>query len=327
MVSSALTEPLRFAPFLRPMPWGGRRLAELAGDRASDVPIGEAWLLSDHTLHSSRVVDGPFQGQTLSDLVQRHGPELIGHAAGRFPLLVKLLDARENLSVQVHPDDALARHWAPADGGKTEAWVVLGTSPEAVIYLGLKAGVDAKLFARELATGTAATCLNAYRPKVGETYFVPAGTVHALGGGTMVLEVQQTSDATFRLYDWGRVGPDGKPRTLHLEAGLACLKPHVHGAGLQVPRPNGQGGHLVMECPYFTITHWRGPTTATLSRPGILIGMGDASRCSGPSYDATLGHAETLLFPLGVACTVHLPGPNARVFQINWPVSTLLFKG
>jgi mannose-6-phosphate isomerase len=254
--------PLLFEPFLRPMPWGGRRLAGWV-----DVPfpaterIGEAWLVSDHKLHASRIVNGPLAGQTLHDLMAERSRDLLGYQAERFPLLTKLLDAEENLSVQVHPDDAAARRWAPGEGGKTEAWVVLAAEPDAALFIGLKRGVDEKTVVRELATGNLPLCLQRFHPKSGECYYVPAGTIHALGGGLVVLEIQQTSDATFRLYDWGRLDAAGKPRPLHLEAGMASWKNNAAG-GLVA---KGEEGVLV-DCYYFTLR------TARLDRPKRLSG-------------------------------------------------------
>lgn len=269
--------PLLFDVYLRPMPWGGSRLQRwVDAPFADESPIGEAWLLSEHSLHVSRIANGSLAGSTLRELVADRAQELLGYPAEHFPLLIKLLDARENLSIQVHPDDTTAPRLAPLEGGKTEAWVVLEAEPTATIYLGLKPGFDRKALERELVTGNLPLCLNRFSPQPGDCYFVPAGTIHALGGGCVVLEVQQSSDATFRLYDWGRIGPDGQPRPLHLRAGLECLSEKALGAGLQMPRELDAGGRIeLVRCPYFQLERWRGPATLSIPEgPHIMVAVG-----------------------------------------------------
>jgi mannose-6-phosphate isomerase len=307
--------PICFAPWLRPMPWGGDHLAQLLELPATGAPIGEAWLLSDHALHQSQVKDGPWAGQTLRSLLRQHGQALLGKKCERFPLLIKLLDARENLSVQVHPDDESARQWAPHEGGKTEAWTVLASEPEGAIYLGLKRGMDKQVLARELLTGNAAACLERVAPRAGETYFVPAGTVHALGQGVMVLEVQQTSDATFRLYDWGRVDPDGRPRALHLEAGLACTRERPTRAGLQQPIRTPDGAELLVQSPYFRIRRLPKQGRVSILAPAlVLLWQGTADWCDG----GALKRGEIALVPACLGSLELNAGSDAEVFEIQW---------
>ena len=150
-------------------------------------------------------------------LLGRHHPQ------ARFPLLLKFLDAADRLSLQVHPDDARAALLDPPDLGKTETWVVLEAAPGSLIYAGLKPGVDRAQFERELARGTCEACFHTFEPRAGDCIFLPAGTVHAIGGGLLMAELQQASDCTFRLFDWNRVGPDGKPRLLHVEQALEVI--------------------------------------------------------------------------------------------------------
>jgi mannose-6-phosphate isomerase len=282
--------PLRFAPFLRPMPWGGERLRKwLDAAWPDNAKIGEAWLLSDHPLHQSVVTNGPLAGTTLHQLLVDRGTEVLGNTTSRFPLLVKLLDAQENLSIQVHPDDELARKWAPQEGGKSEAWLVLESSPDAAIYLGLKPGIDRSSLLRELGHGTLPLCMKRYDPLPGQCYNVPAGSVHALGGGTVVLEVQQTSDATFRLFDWNRVDAAGKPRPLHLEAGLACMKDAPAGIGLQNPKADAESADVLVDGPYFRMK--RRTQTAQTQGPCLLVCLGaSASLKTAPArYDLRRG--------------------------------------
>ncbi len=207
-------DPLVFESYLRPQVWGGRRLAEL-GKALAPGAYGEAWEISAHKHHPSRVLEGPLRGMTLAELWDSRARELYGsHRAPppRFPLLVKFLDCRELLSVQVHPSDELVRELAADEAGKTETWVILDTEPGARIYAGLKPGVTRQDVLRHLDSASVADCLHSFVPKAGDCLFLPAGTVHAVGGGVLMAEVQQSSDATFRLFDWNRPGPDGRLR-------------------------------------------------------------------------------------------------------------------
>ncbi len=168
----------------------------------------------------SRVRNGPLAGATLRDLIRERGDELLGVGRSRtkpeqFPLLVKFLDAREVLSVQVHPNDVQGRLLAN-DNGKTEAWVIVHADPGSLIYAGLKPGVSRDDFAAALGTPAVEPLLHRFPARAGDCIMIPAGTVHAIGAGVVLAEIQQMSDATFRVHDWGRVGPDGKPRALHL---------------------------------------------------------------------------------------------------------------
>jgi mannose-6-phosphate isomerase len=306
--------PLRLRPWLRPMPWGGAALYDLLRLPAQNEPVGEAWLVCDHPLHASVVASGPRAGRSLTELVHEDAVALLGTPANRFPLLIKILDARQNLSVQVHPDDARAKTWAPHEGGKTEAWTVLASEPTGAIYLGLKPGIDRDTFHRELLAGNAPLCLTRYSPQAGETYFVPAGTVHALGEQVMVLEVQQTSDATFRLYDWGRVGPDGQPRALHLEAGLACMVERPEGAGVQTPVREPDGRERLVHCPFFRV--YRHRSTTTLRGPAIIVAWEGEVQCDGEK--ASLLRGDTLLIPASLGSVrLEVNGP-ALFFEIRW---------
>src|SRR5262245_54786898 len=213
-------DPLVFEPYLRPQVWGQRRLGGMFGKA---IPLsgnyGESWEISAHPHHVSRVAEGPWKGQLLTDLCATQSGEIFGKQAApaRFPLLIKLLDCDELISVQVHPADEVAARLLPGEMGKTEAWVVLEAEPTGRIYAGLLPGIRRRELEEHLANGTVAQCLNSFTPMAGDCIFLPAGTVHAVGGGVVLAEVQQTSDATFRLFDWHRLGPDGKPRTLHIE--------------------------------------------------------------------------------------------------------------
>jgi mannose-6-phosphate isomerase len=215
--------PLRFKPIFQPYLWGGRRLAEWFKSAPADGPIAEAWLVSDEAKNPSIVADGPLAGASLREI----SPKLLGsgHRPGeRFPLLLKLLDARDSLSVQVHPNDKQASLVGPGQRGKTEAWVILRAEPGSRIYAGIRRGVDEQELKRAAAEGRIAEALHHFEPRVGDCIFLPAGTVHAIGAGLMIFEVQQTSDITYRLHDWDRIDPKtGKARELHLERGFESI--------------------------------------------------------------------------------------------------------
>ena len=217
--------PLRFEPIYQYRLWGGGRLAGLlSAPLPGDGPIGEAWVLSDRDDHQSRVADGPFKGWTIAQLLAQFPEQVMGTLAGRFrrfPLLLKFLDAREMLSVQVHPEDTHPDLLPAGETGKTEAWVVLEAGPESRIYAGLKPGTTEATLRQALTDGGVADQLACFTPKPGDGVFIPAGTVHSLGGGVVVFEVQENSDVTFRLYDWNHVdAKTGKPRALQVDRAL-----------------------------------------------------------------------------------------------------------
>jgi mannose-6-phosphate isomerase len=185
--------------------------------------------------------------------------------------LIKFLDARLPLSVQVHPNDEQAARLVPPDLGKSEAWVVLAAEPASVIYAGLREGVDRRALEQAVRDGTAEKCLAKIEPRAGDCIYLPAGTVHALGAGLVIAEIQQSSDTTYRLFDWNRVGPDGKPRTLHVEEGLAATDFSRGPVRVQTPTPTGRPFvERLVECPYFVIERVAQPggTTTTIGGDG-----------------------------------------------------------
>src|SRR5664280_8935 len=220
--------PLRFEPIYQYRLWGGRRLSGLlSAPLPGHGPIGEAWLLSDRDDHQSQVANGPLKGQTIGELMEEFRGQLMGKLAPRFrrfPLLLKFLDAHELLSVQVHPSDAHPELLPPGETGKTEAWVVIEADKGSRIYAGLKPGTTADDLRHSLADGTIADHLVSIDPRKGDAVFIPAGTVHTLGGGVVVFEVQQNSDVTFRLYDWNHLdAKTGQPRPLQVDQAMACI--------------------------------------------------------------------------------------------------------
>ncbi|MBL9084013.1 MAG: class I mannose-6-phosphate isomerase [Planctomycetales bacterium] len=231
--------PLRFQPLIKRALWGGRRLGTALGKPLGpENDYAESWEIVDHGQDQSVVAAGSWAGRTLAELVAEEGPALLGKHAPqpRFPLLFKFLDCRDKLSVQVHPDDARAAMLDPPDLGKAEAWVMLGVEPGSLIYAGLKRGFDRPALAREVNNGTSDLCLHRFEPEVGDCLFLPAGVVHAPGAGLLIAEIQQASNTTFRLFDWNRTGPDGKPRQLHIEQGMDSIDYAAGPRSPQVPQ-------------------------------------------------------------------------------------------
>ncbi|MCH7591379.1 MAG: class I mannose-6-phosphate isomerase [Planctomycetes bacterium] len=219
--------PLIFIPIFKPKIWGGRKLETLldkslpAGEK-----IGESWEVADLEDDQSIVANGPVAGRGLGELVKDWGTSLIGRAelfAGRFPLLIKFLDACENLSVQVHPDEAMAKRLGGRVRVKNEAWYIIDAEPDGFIYRGLRPGADADSLRRAIEDQTVEALLNRIAVRKGHCYYLPSGTIHALGAGVTVAEVQTPSDITYRVYDYKRIEPStGKPRELHIEHALEC---------------------------------------------------------------------------------------------------------
>jgi mannose-6-phosphate isomerase len=260
------------------MVWGGRRLASLGKALPTAEPYGESWDVSDHPLHRSVTASGAAAGRSLRELMERERAALLGPAAEAyptFPWLVKFLDACDWLSVQVHPNEVAVRRLWPGEGSKTEAWFILDAAPGSRVYAGLLPGTDEATLRKALKDGTVAECLHQFEPRPGDCVFLPAGTVHAVGGGVLMTEVQQTSDATFRLFDWNRRDAQGKARTLHVEEALACIDwrrgpvTPVRAAGFAEAGRESQRQTLV-RCRYFTLEYVAGMEPITCGGEGSL---------------------------------------------------------
>ena len=217
--------PLTFHPIFKERVWGGRRLEQLyRKPLPPTVPIGESWEISDRPGDASVVANGPLAGKDLHWLMENHRAELLGKSpslGGRFPLLIKILDAQDKLSLQVHPPAARAVEL----GGepKTEMWFIADAAPGAELFVGLKRGVSRPEFESKLRSGKVAECFHRVPVHTGDAMFLPSGRVHAIGAGLLIFEVQQNSDTTYRVFDWNRVGLDGKPRALHIPESLASI--------------------------------------------------------------------------------------------------------
>lgn len=229
MLAGTMIYPLTFTPIFRDYLWGGRRLETLYGRELPPGIVAESWEIAGHPNGSTIADGGYWQGQSLPAILAALGERLTGTRAGwalarqRFPLLVKLLDARQDLSLQVHPDDAYALVHEGGELGKTEMWYVLHADPGATLIRGLQADVDKEALRAALRTGDLDAVLKRVPVRAGQVFDVPAGMVHALLTGTVVAEIQQNSDTTYRVHDWGRLGADGKLRTLHIDRALDVI--------------------------------------------------------------------------------------------------------
>ncbi len=244
-------EPIRLQPLYQPRVWGGRELERLYHRPlpADGQPYGEAWEVVDRPEAQSIVLSGEYAGWTLHQLWTERRAEIFGPEAPdteRFPLLLKILDAREDLSLQVHPPAELAGEL----GGepKTEMWVVADATPTASLVVGVKPGVDQEQFSQALQAGTVADLVPRLAVEAGNFIFIPSGRLHAIGGGLVIFEIQQNSDTTYRVFDWNRLGLDGKPRELHVAESLRCIDFTDTAATVEAPRT----GTLV-QCAYFHV--------------------------------------------------------------------------
>ncbi|MEN6449794.1 MAG: type I phosphomannose isomerase catalytic subunit [Thermoguttaceae bacterium] len=318
--------PLRFRPILRSYLWGGRRLATSLG---KPLPPGdnwaESWEVVDHGPDQSVVEAGPLAGVTLAELVAQHGRELLGrhHPQPRFPLLLKFLDAAKTLSVQVHPDDARAARLNPPDLGKSEAWVVIEAEPGASIYAGLRAGVDRDDLLAAIREGRCQDCLHEFKAVAGDCVFLPAGAVHAIGAGLVIAEIQQSSDVTYRLFDWNRVGPDGRPRALHVDQAVEAIDFARGPIGPQQPQPTARPPvSRLVECEKFILDRWQ--FDAPLAAGGddrchIISVLDGAVQVEGDPSASPLPRGATALLPAELGPVTLRPQGRAMLLDAYLP--------
>jgi mannose-6-phosphate isomerase len=321
--------PLRFEPIYQYRLWGGRRLAELlAAPLPGDGPIGEAWLLSDRDDHASRVANGPLQGATIRQLLEQSPEQMLGKWAGRFqrfPLLLKFLDARDVLSVQVHPADGRTDLLPPGESGKTEAWVVLETGPKSRIFAGLQAGTTADVLRRALAERTVADHLASFAPRPGDAVFIKAGTVHSLAE-VVVFEVQQNSDVTFRLYDWDRVdAKTGQPRALHVDQALACIdfsQGAIAPSAPVVESTTPVRRERLFDCEHFQLWRLRGETPFTVGAvgaPRVLVCIDGAGQLEHGADMHAVRKGDVLLMPAVVGACAFRPLGAVNFLEVAMP--------
>ncbi|WP_042164202.1 type I phosphomannose isomerase catalytic subunit [Paenibacillus gorillae] len=257
MTANVKPYPLQFQPEMKERIWGGRALEQF-GLTLPEGSIGEGWMIGDHPNGTTKVVNGELAGKGLDEIRESYGREFFGTKGfseknGRFPLLIKLLDCNDDLSVQVHPTDDYAG--LPAgELGKTEMWYILDAKPGAKIIYGLKDGVDRAAMEAAISEGRITDTLQEVSVKAGDAFYIPAGTVHALCAGVVVAEIQQNSDTTYRLYDYNRLGLDGELRELHIEDSLNVIAYEGSGASRMTTEGIADGEWLtIASSPYFIV--------------------------------------------------------------------------
>ena len=322
--------PLRFEPIYQYRLWGGRRLADLlAAPLPGHGPIGEAWVLSDRDDYASRVADGPLKGQTIGHLMEQSPEQLLGRLAGHFscfPLLLKFLDVREMLSLQVHPADARKDLLPAGETGKTEAWVVLEAGPKSRIYAGLKSGITAADLRRAVASGVVADLVSSFIPKQGDGVFIPAGTVHSLGGDVVVFEIQENSDVTFRLDDWGHIDPTtGRSRALQVDQALSAIN-MAQGAVAPVAPVVEETAPVererLFDCEYFRLWRLHGQSPFAVGAAGVprvLICLEGTGRVEHGGQTYAAGKGDVWLLPAAVGACAFRPSGAVTLLEVALP--------
>ncbi len=296
-------QPLTFAPILKRIRWGGRRLGTLLGKPLGpEADYAESWEIADHGDDQSLVAAGAFAGWPLNKLVEECGEELFGHHAGRrqFPLLIKFLDANDRLSLQVHPNDVQAKEFDANENGKTEAWVIVHADPGSRLYAGLKAGVDRETLRKHLNENHLDECLHGFEVSAGDCVFLPAGTVHAIGAGIVLAEIQQSSNITFRLSDWGRLGTDGKPRPLHIKEALSCIDFERGPVSPVIPQKLYTRTEELVRCDYFVMHRHQSAEPFSLpveDRFHVLMMLGGAADLRTGGFLRAVDLGQTVLIP------------------------------
>ncbi|MDE6345491.1 MAG: class I mannose-6-phosphate isomerase [Muribaculaceae bacterium] len=246
-----------FKPILKTVVWGGDKIKKFKNIDTDMENIGESWEISGVPGHESVVDSGEDAGLTITQLIDRYGADLVGEDVYRrfghdFPLLIKIIDARDNLSVQVHPDDELARLRHNSQG-KTEMWYVIDADYDAAITAGLSKEITPDEYRRRIADNSIADVLASHRSHPGDVFFLPAGRIHAIGAGNLIAEIQQTSDITYRVYDYDRRGLDGKPRQLHVEEAVDAIDYKVYDNYVTDYDRNATGEVPLVGCRYFDV--------------------------------------------------------------------------
>ncbi len=328
--------PLTFTPVFRDYIWGGRNLETKLGREIPAGIVAESWEISGHFSSPTLINNGSLAGKTLPEVLVLLGADLVGHRSlamlerGKFPLLIKLLDANKALSVQVHPDDVYANAHEDGELGKTEMWYILHAEPGACLIYGLKPNISPAIFRENLEGGTLETCLHQLPIKAGDAIFIPSGSVHAILEGVLLAEIQQNSDTTYRVYDWNRLGVDGKPRPLHIDKALEVINFNQVKPGAYLPKLIEENEIIKREyitaCPYFDVEQVRFKQGAasfkgncdgsTFEIWGLMSGQGQVNWSGAPLdleaiqfvlLPATLGEFEIKLKSAATLLRIYIP--------------------
>jgi mannose-6-phosphate isomerase len=323
--------PLKFKPRFVGKMWGGRKIETVLGKSLPPGAIGESWELYDFPPGvvdesadwiSAEVAEGRLAGKTLHELVQEFGRDLCGDVPlvgphGQFPILIKFLDAREDLSVQVHPDAAYAKTH-PAAHLKNEAWFIVQADPGSRLLKGLKPGVTRQAFAKSIADGSVESTINSIPVKAGDCFYLPSGTVHALGAGILAAEVQTPSDTTYRVFDFNRIDPStGKPRTLHVEQAMQC----IDFSAPAPPRQKSSSGPELVKCDHFTIRKAAAKKAREViipsGEPKVLMFIAGRGRLLAAGHESDFTVGDTILLPAGLVETVAAADSDALWLEVR----------
>ena len=319
--------PLTFQPIFKERVWGGRELERLYAKKIpAGKAIGESWEISDRPGDASVITNGPLAGKDLRWLMENRAAEILGDAKpaadGRFPLLCKILDAREKLSLQVHPP---ANKAAELGGEpKTEMWFIADAAPNASLYVGLKRGVTRAEFEKKISDGSVTDCFHRIPVKASDAMFLPSGRVHAIGDGLVIFEIQQNSDTTYRVFDWNRVGLDGKPRELHIAQSLASIDFNDFEPKLVETKFVAEGKiqkRALVNDPLFNVETWKMNSGAGgLLKPKTLqivaVTSGEVEIEGGPT-SAKLSAGQFSLTPAGLERTEILAKSEAVLLRVE----------
>lgn len=306
-MSADMLPVLKFSPIFKSVLWGGTRIAEFKGLPSQGDHVGESWELSPMAGHESVVADGPFKGKTLPEMLASHGREIMGEKlferyGEKFPLLIKFIDSTQNLSIQVHPDDTLAakRHNSL---GKTEMWYSVLPTPTAYLYAGFSQEMSAEKFRKMVAESTIVDALSKYYTKPGDVFFLPAGRVHAIGEGNFVLEIQEASDITYRIYDYNRRDAGGNLRQLHVDEAVDAINYNDKAQAVKNVTAAPGNEATVEDCSYFTTTlinvegEYFLPLAARDSFTVLIAVKGNLTVTDGEGRVTDLPQGQTVLVP------------------------------
>ena len=303
--------PLKFENIFKSVVWGGEKIAPFKGVETDQHNIGESWELPGVKGNESVVANGPLAGKTIAELTAEYKGKLLGEkvyakTGEEFPLLIKFIDARDDLSIQVHPDDELAAARHDGSKGKTEMWYVVQADEKAHLMSGLTKEITPEEYAAKVEDNTITEVLHDYDVHAGDVFFLPAGRIHSIGTGCFIAEIQQTSNITYRIYDFGRVGLDGQPRELHTELSKAAIDytvlPDYKTAYEQKPNQENQ----IVDCEYFTTSLYEIDQPVSKDMAGldsfmiVICVEGQGTLTDNEGNAVTLRQGETVLLP---ACT------------------------
>ena len=315
--------PLKFEPILKTIVWGGEKIAPYKGIETDQKHIGESWELSGVAGNESVVAEGPLKGKTIAELVKEYKGELVGkhvyeNTGDEFPLLIKFIDALTDLSIQVHPNDELAAVRHNGSKGKTEMWYVVAADEGAHLLAGLTKKITPEEYAAKVEDGTITDVLARYDVHPGDVFFLPAGRIHAICGGCFIAEIQQTSNITYRIYDYGRLGLDGKPREVHTELAKDAIDYTVYPDYRTPYTPVKDEEQEVVSCQYFTtsiydLTLPYAKDLSDIDSFVVVMGLEGSGTLEVDGEEVPIRQGETVLIPASADDLCLVPDGSMKV--------------